>query len=211
MQTTFFIPGEAGQLECLSLPGNAPQKNITAVVCHPHPQHGGTMHNKVVTSIAHALRDLGITTVRFNFRGIGASAGTYDEGEGELRDCLTVINWVKATTPQTALLLAGFSFGAGIALRAASLVDPIALITIAPAIRAQSDLATKPIRCPWLIIQGEEDEIINASQVYLWAAQRPEHPLLIRMPGTSHFFHGKLTLLKQQITEALNKYDILDR
>ncbi len=211
MEKTFFIPGEAGQIECLSLPGNAPQRAITAVVCHPHPQHGGTMHNKVVTTLAQALRDVGINTVRFNFRGVGASVGAFDAGVGELRDCLSIAHWVQSQAPEQALLLAGFSFGAGIALRAASALAPIALVTIAPAIREQNELNTPPIRCPWIIIQGENDEIIDPHQVYLWASLRPEQPLLIRMPKTSHFFHGQLTVLKEQIIEALNKYDILNK
>lgn len=208
MDTSFFISGPSGQLECLALAGNAPQFAITAVICHPHPLYEGTMHNKVVTTLAHTFRDLGINSVRFNFRGVGKSDGQYGDSVGELQDCLAVVDWVKQTSPQQAIILAGFSFGGAIALRAAVEIDPLLLVTIAPAVYTLNT-AQGAISCPWILVQGEADDVILPETVYTFLKNRSEKPEIILLPNAGHFFHGQLTLLKQQLTDAINKYDIL--
>lgn len=203
MDTPFFINGPAGVLECLASPGHSPHKAITAILCHPHPLFSGTMQNKVVTTLMQTCRDLGMDTIRFNFRGVGQSAGVYGNGDGELDDCLAIVNWVKQNKPGQALLLAGFSFGGCVALRAAALVDAIALITVAPAVaKLTSDVPT--IACPWIMVQGEQDEIVSPESVYRYIKQRQEKITLLRFPQATHFFHGQLTILKQQLTQAIS-------
>ena len=127
------ISGPAGALETLlEVPAAGAPVGGFAVVCHPHPLHGGTMQNKVVHTLARALQEAGIATLRFNFRGVGASAGSYDEGRGEIEDALAVIAYGRARWPGAALTLAGFSFGAQVALLAAPSSAPARLITVAP-------------------------------------------------------------------------------
>lgn len=206
---TSFIEGPAGPLECLMTEGLAPQKPITALLCHPHPQFSGTMNNKVVTTLMQTCRDLGMSSIRFNFRGVGQSAGSYADGEGELQDCLAIVNWIKQQRPADAILLAGFSFGGCIALRAAAQIAPIGLITIAPPVKKMHCATTPVISCPWIMIQGEKDETVSPESVYQFVAQRSENIHLIRLPHAEHFFHGQLTMLKETLTEAIQKCGIL--
>src|SRR5262245_17371247 len=137
-QNLQFITGQAGQIETIvspPLPAADQPKKIIAIICHPHPLYGGTMNNKVVTTIARALYDLHIWTVRFNFRGIGKSEGSYANGMGEIQDLTAVLAWVREHFPDYEIWLAGFSFGAYIATSVAAHEKEIAqLITIAPAV-----------------------------------------------------------------------------
>src|SRR5690606_10174585 len=128
------LPGPAGALEvAVDLPeADVARVPATAIVCHPLPTEGGTMHNKVVTMAARALRELGVATVRFNFRGTGASAGEFDEGRGERDDLRAVAEWVRAQRPVDQLWLAGFSFGAWVSLSMAAELQPSLLVSIAP-------------------------------------------------------------------------------
>ena len=130
---SLLLDGPAGALEVVvDFPEPAEARPLVAVVCHPLPTEGGTMHNKVVTMVARALRELGATTVRFNFRGTGASAGEFDDGRGEREDLRAVVDWVQDARPGDRLWLAGFSFGAFVSLKAAATLQPEALISIAP-------------------------------------------------------------------------------
>ena len=159
------------------------------MLCHPLSTEGGSLNNKVVTMAARSLRELGAATVRFNFRGVGHSQGSFDHGNGERQDLLAVVDWVRAQRPGDALWLAGFSFGAYVSLRAAGQVQPDALISIAPP-AGRWDFASLVIPgCPWLVIQGDEDEIVEPQAVYDWIDTLKRKPELVRMPGTSHFFH----------------------
>lgn len=207
--STSFINGPSGPLECLITQGTDPKKNVTAVLCHPHPQFSGTMHNKVITTLMQTCRDLGMDTVRFNFRGVGKSAGTYGEGAGELQDCLAVVDWVKQQQPQHQILLAGFSFGGCIAMQCAAQIAPIGLISIAPAVTKMNCALTPFIACPWIMVQGDQDEVVSPDAVYQFVEQRTEKINLIRLPEATHFFHGQLTKLKEELTEAILKCDIL--
>ena len=150
------IAGPAGDLEALlEIPAGADGTRV-AVVCHPHPVYGGTMTNKVVHILAKAFGERGVPAVRFNFRGVGASAGAYDEGEGETQDALAVMDWALQRLPGAALWAAGFSFGGAIAVRAAVARDAKRLVTVAPAVhRFAVDGAQLP-RCPWLLVQGDQ-------------------------------------------------------
>ena len=183
-----------------------PVKAITAIVCHPLPTEGGTMHNKVVVMAARSLRELGAVTVRFNFRGTGASDGLFDHGDGETDDLRAVAEWVRAQRPGTQLWLAGFSFGAYVSLRASADLQPDALVSIAPPAGRWDFAAIAPPTCPWLVIQGEQDEIVEPQAVYDWIDTLKQPPELIRMPETSHFFHRKLMDLRGAIKHAMKAY-----
>ena len=129
---TFLIQGAIGELELLTAcPPDAAAQPITAVICHPHPLHGGSLQNKVVHTLARGFGELGARSVRFNFRGVGRSSGVYDNGMGETEDLLAVIAWVRARRPRDRLWLAGFSFGAYVALRASVRFDPAQLVLVA--------------------------------------------------------------------------------
>jgi hypothetical protein len=136
--------------------------------------------------------------VRFNFRGVGASAGHYDEGRGETQDALAVIAWGRARWPASPLILAGFSFGAMIALRAAAPATPSRLITVAPAVKHLT-ATTAPPACPWLIVQGDADELVDVRDVTAFAAQFDPPPRLEVLSGVEHFFHGRLSELRERV------------
>jgi len=204
-----LIDGPAGPLEvALDLPEEgAEARNLVAVVCHPLPTEGGTMHNKVVTMAARALRESGATTVRFNFRGVGRSGGSFDEGDGELEDLRAVVAWARGQRPGAVLWLAGFSFGAWVALRAAAELQASLLLSIAPPVGRSWDFAglAHP-NVPWLVIQGEADEIVDAQAVKAWAESLKPPPELVLMPDTSHFFHRKLMDLRGAIRSGVRPY-----
>jgi len=210
-----LIDGPAGPLEvALDLPeegaeaGISEARNLVAVLCHPLPTEGGTMHNKVVTMAARALRESGATTVRFNFRGVGRSAGTFDEGDGELEDLRAVVAWVREQRPEHQLWLCGFSFGAYVSLRGAVELAADAVISIAPPVSGRGwDFSGIDLpQVPWLVIQGEADEIVDAQAVKAWAESLKPPPELVLMPDTSHFFHRKLMDLRGAIKSGVRPY-----
>lgn len=193
----FMLTGPAGRLECLAdVPEADDERPATAVLCHPHPQHGGTMRNKVVTIMERSLRELGLRTVRFNFRGVGESEGGFDDGDGETEDLLAVVEWVRQTRPDDDLWLGGFSFGAFIVLKAAQDLPVRQLITIAPPVERYGFDDLMPPNCPWLIVQGDEDEVVSPKAVYQWAESLGDDAGLVVMEGTGHFFHRRLMDLR---------------
>jgi uncharacterized protein len=196
-RTPLDIDGPAGTLEALlEDPGGSGAR--FAVVCHPHPLHGGTMHNKVVFMLARALQEQGMPTLRFNYRGVGRSAGSYDDGRGETDDALSVIGWGRQRWPAAQLVLAGFSFGALVALRAALVVEPEHLISVAPPVARLGEAVRRP-DCHWLLIQGDADELVDCRDVLAWA-ERFEPPPTVRVfAGGDHFFHGRLHELKAAV------------
>ena len=204
-QASFQLPGPAGELEVIAVPVNpsVTPKNAVAIICHPHPLFGGTMNNKVVTTLARAFGDLGLTSVRFNFRGVGKSTGVHDDGVGEIQDVLTVIDWARQENPGQDIWLAGFSFGAAISAHVATMISPRQLVSIAPPVPRFNLLELPPINCPWLIVQGETDDVVIPQDVYAWVATRTPPPELIRIPNAGHFFHGQLMLLREKISAAL--------
>ncbi|MCR6664218.1 MAG: alpha/beta hydrolase [Luteimonas sp.] len=205
---TLTLPGPAGALEvAVDLPeADVTRLPLVAIVCHPLPTEGGTMHNKVVTMVARSLRELGAATVRFNFRGTGNSEGTFDEGRGELDDLRAVAAWVRAQRPGDVLWLAGFSFGAYVSLQAAEELKPSLLVSVAPpAGRWDFDTIAMPTM-PWLVIQGENDEIVDPQAVYEWLDRANAQAELVRMPDTSHFFHRKLIDLRGAIKHGVRQY-----
>jgi alpha/beta superfamily hydrolase len=194
-----LVPGPAGQIECaIDLPATPPIG--TAVVCHPHPQHGGTMDNKVVQTVARAVLQLGWRSVRFNFRGIGASQGGWDDGVGEIDDAMAVIDAQRdASAP---LLLAGFSFGGYVASQAAHRLPEgekaVQLVLVGPSTEKQA-MATVPPDT--IVVHGEVDDVVPLSATLAWA--RPQSLPVIVLPGVGHFFHGQLALLKSVIVREL--------
>lgn len=194
-ETTYLINGPVGKLELMVAKPTGPQRSAWGIICHPHPLYGGTMHNKVVTTLSKAFQALGVTTVRFNFRGVGQSEGKFDHGNGELDDLMTVVSWVLQTNPDRDIWIAGFSFGAYIAAKAATKIPVKKLVTISPPVKACHMQKLPPIACHWILVQGEADEVIPATEVLSWAEKRKPKPVIIRFPKAGHFFHGMLAEL----------------
>lgn len=201
---TVTIAGPAGSLEAIveTPPGAA--TNV-AVICHPHPQYGGTMTNKVVHMLAKACNELGLPAVRFNYRGVGASVGTYADGDGETDDAVAVLDWARERWPGAGLWLGGFSFGGAVAIRAAARRDVRRLITVAPAIRRVAVDAANLPACPWLIVQGDEDELVDAGDIQRWVAALPAPPELVMLQGVQHFFHGRMNDLRQTVLDWVRR------
>jgi len=199
--------GPAGALEVLlEAPAGEVGSPVTAfaVVCHPHPLHRGTMDNKVVWTLARACLQLGAPAIRFNFRGVGASTGSYGAGRGETEDALAVIAAGRQRWPGAALWLAGFSFGGVVALRAARQQPPACLVTVAPGItRIDPDAA--PPACPWLIVQGAADDVVPADAVIEWARGLSPAPEVALLPGAGHFFHGRINELRDVVAGFLER------
>ena len=202
-----FLDGPVGRLEAvLELPvGAAPVGSV--VVCHPHPQHGGTLHNKVAHTLARAFVRMGYAALRFNFRGTQMSEGEFDNGNGELDDALAAIDWMRARSPELPLWVSGFSFGAAIAVKAAVAIDVRGLISVAPAIgRFAPGLDSQP-ECPWLIVQGDQDELVDIEETVTWVDSLDPGPELLIIPGGEHFFHGRLVELRDAVSEFVAERD----
>ena len=192
------IPGSCGELQAIVEDPQLAAPRALAVICHPHPLQGGTMTNKVVHTLARTCNECGAPSIRFNYRGVGASAGQYDHGMGETDDALAVIAWARQQWPNTAVWLAGFSFGGGVALRAAVRTQADRLITIAPAAVREAAPTQLPT-CPWLLVQGEADEVIPAAMVLDWVRQLSIQPEVKMMSEAGHFFHGRLVELREWV------------
>jgi alpha/beta superfamily hydrolase len=192
------IDGPAGPLEA-GLEEGSDGGTAYALVCHPHPVFGGTMDNKVVTTVARALNACGIPAIRFNFRGVGASAGRYDDGRGETEDAAAVAAWGARRFGARAVVLAGFSFGAYVAMRLAQRLPPSRLITIAPPVGRFEFASLLAPQCPWLIVQGDADDVVDPQAVRAWADAHSPSPRLLMLSGVGHFFHGHLVELRDAI------------
>lgn len=193
------IPGPAGAIECAI---DAPTAAVlgVAVVCHPHPQHGGTMDNKVAQTLARAFVQTGHRSVRFNFRGVGASQGVWDDGRGEVDDALAVIEAHR--DPALPLLLAGFSFGGYVAAEAARRLPDGAkaqrLVLVAPSTQKQQ---VPLVPADTVVVHGEADDVVPLAATLDWA--RPQSLPVIVFPGVGHFFHGQLGPLKNVLVQQL--------
>jgi len=197
------IDGPAGAIEALIEKPPDARRDFVAVCCHPHPLYGGTMQNKVVHTLARAAQDQRVASLRFNFRGVGASGGKHDDGVGESDDAAAVADWAKRTLGVTRLWSFGFSFGGFVAYRLATLRDARLLVTVAPPVR-RFDFTTLPVpRCPWLVVQGDADELVDHEAVLAWTRNVDPPPLVRILPGAEHFFHGRLTLLRSWVGDWL--------
>ncbi len=196
----FFIDGPAGKLEVILGEPESVPKGI-AIIAHPHPLHDGTMDNKVVHTLFTTLLALEFITAKFNFRGVGKSEGAFDHGIGEIEDVMAVTQTIRDQfnrhSTDLPLLLAGFSFGGAIQLHAAKRLGPEFLILVAPSV-VNLNAPAVPEKTEFvLIIQGDRDDIVLPEAILAWAA--PASQPVVFIPGAEHFFHGKLTILKQLI------------
>lgn len=193
------LNGPSGSLEALlEDPGTTPVRAF-AVVCHPHPLQGGTMTNKVVHTLARAFQECGLPTLRFNYRGVGRSEGTYAEGLGETDDAVAVAQAGAMRWPGAQVWFAGFSFGGFVAIHASHRTPTARLVAVAPAVTRIMKYETKGPGCPWLLVQGEADEVIPPEEVYEWAGRQSPAPRIVRLAGVSHFFHGHLNELRDAV------------
>ncbi|KIP89661.1 MULTISPECIES: alpha/beta fold hydrolase [Pseudomonas] len=205
-ETPVMIDGPSGQLEALSL--QVEEARGVALICHPNPVQGGTMLNKVVSTLQRTARDAGYHTLRFNYRGVGASAGSHDMGSGEVDDAEAVAHWLRERYPELPLTLLGFSFGGFVA---ASLggrleqqgIEPAKLFMIAPAVMRLSGDNSPAERCPMVVIQPDADEVLEPQLVYDWSANLGRAHELLKVAECGHFFHGKLTDLKDLLLPRL--------
>jgi uncharacterized protein len=193
------IPGPAGALEvALNVPEGAPRG--IALIAHPHPLQGGTLDNKVVQTLAKTLAALGYAATRFNFRGVGASEGKFDDGVGETDDALAALAGAKLEFGELPVALAGFSFGSFVQTRVAHVIAAERLVLVGPAVKR---FPTEVVPPDTIVIHGEEDDVVALADVLAWA--RPQQLPVIVFPGTGHFFHGRLVQLQRVITGMWQK------
>lgn len=203
-----FIPAEHGQLEAiLKEPRTRPAKGV-ALVLHPHPLGGGTMHNKVVFRAAAALNDAGLITLRINFRGVGQSTGQHDEGRGERNDVRAGLAYLSTNYPELNVTLCGFSFGARVGLEVGT-EDPRVryLIGIGTPLNKYDFEFLQECRKPLLLVQGEYDEFGEVEEVKKMAAELEQKTQvrLVVIPGAGHFFENQLDELKRAITQWISE------
>lgn len=205
-ETPVMIDGPSGQLEALSL--EVAEARGVALICHPNPVQGGTMLNKVVSTLQRTARDAGYHTLRFNYRGVGASAGSHDMGSGEVDDAEAVAHWLRERYPELPLTLLGFSFGGFVAASLGARleqqgIEPAQLFMIAPAVMRLSGDNPPAERCPMVVIQPDADEVVEPQLVYDWSANLGRAHELLKVAECGHFFHGKLTDLKDLLLPRL--------
>lgn len=201
------IEGPAGRLQALLETARGSDPDATAAVCHPHPQYHGTMDNKVAFTLARAAVESGAAALRFNFRGVGRSEGSYGGGRGEVEDLRAAEAWLGRRFPETAKWRLGFSFGSAVAI-ARSLQDPCdVLVTVAPPVEAFESYAVgsgEPRAGRWLVVQGDADEVVDPDAVAEWVRTLRRPPELRVLRGAGHFFHGRLTELRDIVRETLD-------
>ncbi|WP_426113712.1 alpha/beta hydrolase [Pseudomonas sp. DSP3-2-2] len=206
-ETPVLIDGPVGQLEALYL-DLADAKGL-ALICHPNPIQGGTMLNKVVSTLQRTARDAGLSTLRFNYRGVGASAGTSEANAGEVEDAVAVARWLREQQPDLPITLFGFSFGGYVAATLGGRLEVGGeqlkhLFMIAPAVMRLGERDQLPQNCPLTLIQPETDEVIDPQVVYDWSAALTRPHELLKVAECGHFFHGKLTDLKDLVMPRLS-------
>jgi alpha/beta superfamily hydrolase len=206
-ETPVFIDGPAGQLEALYL--DIEGAKGLALICHPNPVQGGTMLNKVISTLQRTARDAGFVTLRFNYRGVGASVGSSDMGEGEVDDAEAAAAWLRNKHPELPMTLLGFSFGGFVAATLGGRLEVHGetlshVFMVAPAVMRIASVDALPQKGTLTLIQPETDEVVDPQIVYAWSdtLQRPHE--LLKVAECGHFFHGKLTDLKDLILPRLS-------
>jgi hypothetical protein len=206
-ETPVFIDGPVGQLEALYL--DLDEAKGIALICHPNPVQGGTMLNKVISTLQRTARDAGLITLRFNYRGVGASAGSSDMGEGEVDDAQAAAKWLRDKHPDLPMTLFGFSFGGFVAATLGGRLEAEGetlkhLFMVAPAVMRITSLDALPQKGALTIIQPDTDEVVEPQLVYDWSDKLPRPHELLKVAECGHFFHGKLTDLKDLILPRLS-------
>jgi len=177
-------------------------KKQLVVISHPHPLYGGTMDNKVVTTLERAFLHLGYSTVAYNFRGVGQSDGEYDNGRGEQKDLQAVVRWAQTEYAYQKTVLAGFSFGSYVTLQAYKECNVQALCTVAPPVGLYDFSAINDVALPWVLIQGGQDEVVDPQEILDWAMSLETKPDFYWRNKASHFFHGELIWLRKVVEMA---------
>ena len=204
-ETAVFIDGPQGPLEALYL--DTADATGIALICHPNPVQGGTMLNKVVSTLQRTARDAGMLTLRFNYRGVGASAGSHDMGSGEVDDAWAVARWLRAKHPELPLTILGFSFGGFVAATLAGRLEAEGeavqqLFMVAPAVMRITERL--PQQATLTVIQPDADEVVDPQLVYDWSDKLERPHELLKVAECGHFFHGKLTGLKDLLLPRLS-------
>ncbi|MGH8600389.1 MAG: alpha/beta hydrolase [Burkholderiales bacterium] len=189
-----LIPGPAGAIDTLLNDPGETRRGI-ALIAHPHPLMGGTNENKVVQTLAKTFFALGYAALRPNFRGVGQSAGVHDKGIGETDDLLTVIRYAREKFGELPVTLAGFSFGSYVQTRVIKQIDAERLVLVAPAV---SRFETGEVPEETLVIHGEVDDVVPLTSVFDWV--RPQNLPVVVVPGSGHFFHGRLLILNRLVS-----------
>ncbi len=196
----FSVRGLAGDIQAIGEFPADTEPTAIALLCHSHPLHGGTMENKVVHTLARSFLCLGCAAVRFNFRGVGDSEGSYGDGLGETEDSIAIAKWMRNKWPGSRVFLGGFSFSAAVALLASRTLQSEDLVTVAPLPARVPPVFTQP-SCPWLVVQGNEDEVADPDEIVEWLNSLEPGPKLRIFDGAEHFFHGKLIKLRDSVIE----------
>jgi alpha/beta superfamily hydrolase len=194
----FSVRGLAGDIQAIGEFPVDTEPTAIALLCHPHPLHGSMMENKVVHTLARSFLCLSWAAVRFNFRGVGDSEGTYGDGLGATEDAIA--KWMRTKWPGSRFFLGGFSFSAAVALLARRTLQSEGLVTVAPPPARAPPVFTQP-SCPWLVVQGNEDEVADPDEIVEWLNSLEPGPELRIFDGAEHFFHGKLIELRDSVIE----------
>lgn len=202
---TLSIPGAVGSLEIRLTETDSSDLAKPAglvVISHPHPEFGGTMDNKVVTTIERSFQGLGYSTLAYNFRGVGGSEGVYDGGVGEQKDLACVVSWAQDKLTFGELVLSGFSFGAYVTLSAQPCLNANRLLIVAPPVGLYDFSGIEEVSVPWEVVIGLQDEVVEPREMIDWVVSRERQPTLYCRAESSHFFHGQLVWLKKLISFA---------
>lgn len=204
-----MLDGPVGRIEgVLSSPREPLSPPAFAIVGHPHPLMGGAMTNKVTYMLASTAQKAGLYALRFNFRGVGESEGSHDDGDGEVDDVVFLTEWMRAQLPGARVVLAGFSFGAWVTIKAAQRIQPQLQVSVAPPFGKYFVDQPPPPRpeCPWLVLHGVDDEVVPYEPARQILEAYDPAPELVTLEGVGHFFHGRLNDLQRVVQPFLQRH-----